>query len=308
MRAIVCCPSCPSGIELREVPEPEPARDELVVEVAATSLNLGNARRLSWEQDGWRPGYDVAGTVIAKAVDGSGPETGTRIAGVLPEGAWAERVAVPTRRCATVPADLDLRDAAAVPVAGLTASAALNRGGNLISKRVLITGAAGGVGRFAVQLAHLGGAHVTASVGRPERTAGLSAIGADDIVIGLDAGGPDVDLVLESVGGETLRAALARLAPGGHVVSIGASSDEPTTFDGLAFVRRGGVSLYGMQLFDEMERQGLGGRELGRLLQLVAVGRIDPQVDVVESWHQMAALLERLRSRSIRGKAVAVID
>ena len=276
MRAIVCCPTCPDGIETREVDEPAAGRDEAVVAVHATSLNLGNVRRLAWEQDGWRPGYDVAGTVDVAAADGSGPPAGARVAGVLPEGAWAERVAVPTRRLAVVPDDVALEVAAAVPVAGLTALAALGHGGVLLDKRVLVTGASGGVGSYAVQLARLAGAHVTASVRRRERAPLPTRLGADEVVVGIEGDTGDFDLILDSIGGDVLAAALSRVAPGGTVVAFGSTSDAPTTFDPLTFIRRGSVRLHGLQLFDEMDRQGLGSADLARLLALVAGGRLDP--------------------------------
>src|SRR5207237_8287659 len=114
----------------------------------AVSLNRGEFRRLQWETDGWRPGYDVAGVVEAPAADGSGPRTGARVIGLLPNGAWAERVAVPARYVAPIPDALSFAAAATVPVAGLTPLAALAHGGSLLKRRVLITGAAGGVGRF----------------------------------------------------------------------------------------------------------------------------------------------------------------
>ena len=258
IRAIVCDPAAPDRIAFRDVPEPTAARDEAVVAVRAVSLNRGELRRLSWEVDGWRPGYDVAGVVVAGAADGSGPATGARVAGVLPNGAWAERVAVPTRRLAPIPDGVDETAAACVPVAGLTALTALAHGGSLLGRVVLVTAAAGGVGRFAIQLARRAGAHVIASVGRAERAAGLAAIGADEIEVGVAQSGPPVDLVIESVGGATLTDAMARLARGGTIVSLGASSDEPSTVDVLSFVRRSSVTLYGMQLFDELERQGRG--------------------------------------------------
>lgn len=308
MRAIVCCPACPSRIEMRDVPEPVAAADETVVAVAATSLNLGNARGLRWAHDGWCPGYDVAGTVLTAASDGSGPAVGSRVVGVLTEGAWAERVAVPSRLISSIPDGVDLATAAAVPVAGLTSAVALDRGSGLVGRRVLVTGAAGGVGRYAVQLAHLGGAHVTASVGRPRRSAGLERLGVDEVVVGSDADGEPFDLVVESVGGDTLAWAIDRLAPGGTLVCIGASSDTSADFDSLAFVRRAGVTIYGLQLFDELERQGRGGRDLGRLLEMVAAGRLDPQVDHQASWHRMAEMLELLVERRVQGKAVAIID
>ena len=182
MRAILSAPDQPHRIAFRDVPDPEPSRDEAVVAARAVSLNRGNYRRLVWEPEGWCPGYDVAGELTQAAADGSGPAVGARVAGIVPSGAWAERVAVPTRRLALIPEAVSFAAAAAIPVAGLTSLLALAHGGNLLGKRVLITGAAGGVGRAAVQLARLAGAQVTAQVSRPERGQGLAALGADEVV------------------------------------------------------------------------------------------------------------------------------
>ena len=308
MRAIVSAPSQPNRIEFRDVTEPEPARNEAMVSVRAVSLNRGNFRRLTWEQAGWCPGYDLAGEIVRAAADGSGPPVGTRVAGVVPEGAWAERAAVPTRRLAPLPDAVEYGVAAAVPVAGLTSLVSLAHGGSLIGKRILITGAAGGVGRIAIQLARLAGARVTALVGRPERANGLRELGASEVVLSLEHDESQFDLVIESIGGATLGHALRRIAPGGEIVCIGVSSDEPTTFDGLALVRKGAVRFYGLSLFQEMELQGVGSRELAYLLALVASGQLDPQVDVQNSWHEMGALLAALGDRRIAGKAVALVD
>ena len=308
VRAIVCSPSSPDRIAFRDLPEPAPAPDETVIAVRAVSLNRGEFRRLQWEVDGWRPGYDIAGIVLAAAADGSGPAAGTRVVGLLPNGAWAERVAVPTRVVAAIPGEMPFEAASTVPVAGLTSLAALAHGAPLLGRRVLITGAAGGVGRFAVQLARLqGAARVTALARSAVRAAGLEALGAEAIT-DLAADGEEFDLVIESVGGPTLSAALARLAIGGTLVAIGGSSDTLTTFDGLAFARKGPITMYGLSLFRELERQGMGARELSDLLGLVADGRLDPQIDRVASWREMGTLLRALGDRQINGKAVALID
>jgi len=308
VRAIVCSPASPDRIAFRDLPEPQAAIDEIVVSVRAVSLNRGEFRRLQWEVDGWRPGYDVAGVVVRPAADGSGPPEGTRVIGLLPNGAWAQRVAVPSRVVASIPEGMPFEAASTVPVAGLTSLAALAHGGPLLGRRVLITGAAGGVGRFAIQLARQMGATVTALVGGPDRAAGLAEIGAAEVVLALDAVGPEFDLVIESVGGPVLAAALARLAIGGTLVTIGGSSDTLTTFDGLAFARKGPITMHGMSLFRELERQGMGSRELSNLLAMVAAGRLDPQIHRVASWHQMGSLLQALGNREINGKAVALID
>ena len=308
MRAIVCSPGAPDGIAFRDVPEPAPAADECVIAVEAVSLNRGELRRLGWADDGWRPGYDLAGLVEVPAADGTGPSAGSRVIGLLPNGSWAERVAVPTRYVATIPDGLDMVRASTVPVAGLTALTALAHGAPLIGRRVLITGAAGGVGRFAIQLATRMQAVVTALVGSPERGAGLAAIGAADVIHELAQDGPLFDLVVESVGGDVLGSALARLAPRGCLVSIGGSSDRPTTFDGLAFARKGPILMVGMQLFSELERQGVDRRDMTVLLDLVAAGHLDPHVDRVASWREMGDLLRDLGDRRIAGKAVALVD
>jgi NADPH:quinone reductase-like Zn-dependent oxidoreductase len=308
VRAIVIAPDQPDRIAFADVPEPVPAADEVVIDVRAVSLNRGEYRRLRQMAAGTIVGYDPAGVVAVEAADGSGPPTGTRVIGVIPNGSWAERVAVPSRVVAEIPDGLSFEKASTVPVAGMTSLAALAHGSPLLGKRALITGAAGGVGRFAVQLARLQGAHVTALVGGPDRAAGLREIGASEVVTRLEPDDEPFDLILESVGGEVLTAALPLIAQRGTMVIIGGSSDTPSTFDGLVFARKGPITIHGMSLFLEMERQGMDRREMRWLLELVDAGRLDPQIDRVASWREMGSLLAALGERHINGKAVAVID
>src|SRR5262245_15527349 len=160
--AVVVDPDAPGRLVLRPVAEPVPDRGEAVVHVRAISLNRGEIRRASMAPAGWRPGWDLAGEVERAAADGAGPRAGARVVGLLSEGAWAERVAVPVHALAELPDKVTLAQAATFPVAGLTALYALGKsGGSLVGRRVLVTGATGGVGDFAVQLARLAGAHVT---------------------------------------------------------------------------------------------------------------------------------------------------
>src|SRR5205814_9675366 len=130
------------------------------------------------------PGWDLAGTVERAASDGSGPRVGARVVGIVLQGAWAERVAVPTNAMAELPDKVTFSQAATFPVAGLTALHALAKGGLLLDRRVLVTGATGGVGDFAVQLARLAGAHVTATARRADQVAALRALGAHDVTVG----------------------------------------------------------------------------------------------------------------------------
>lgn len=302
MRALVADQSAPSGVSLREAPDPEPGPHEALVEVKAVSLNRGEVRRLPLRQDGTIPGWDVAGVVKRAAADG--PAEGTRVVGLADEGGWAELAAVPTSRIAPLPDDVSFEAASTLPVAALTALRALEVPGPLLGRRVLITGASGGVGRFAIQLAHRAGAHVTGVIGSPERGEGLKELGADELITELTPEGEHYDVILESVGGASLAAALGRVGWKGTVVAFGASSPEPTTFDISGFYNRGGPTLYGLRVFHELEFHGSGVRDLTFLVGELAAGRLDPQIGVTGSLWEPDAALQALMDRKVPGKAV----
>lgn len=303
MLALVADTDSPSGLTLREVPEPEPGPDEVLVEQHATSINRGEVRRLPQRAPGFVTGWDVAGTVAAPARSG-GPPQGARVTGIVRQGAWAERVAVPLDAIAEIPDALDFERAATLPVAGLTALRALARGGMLLGRRVLITGGAGGVGRFAIQLAHRAGAHVTAVVGSPEREQGLDALGADAVIIGFEPEGERFDLILESAGGDSLAAALNRIEPGGTIVAFGNSSGERTSFDISPFYGQPGAQLYAFMVFDEIRIARSGPADLRALAELVANGELETEVTLEADWREPDEAMRALMERRVAGKAV----
>lgn len=307
-RAVVVDPEAPGRLVIRAVADPQPDRGEAVVRVKAISLNRGEVRRSGMAAAGWRPGWDLAGTVERAAADGSGPKAGARVVGLLSEGAWAEQVAVPTHALAELPAKVTFSQAATFPVAGLTALYALARGGLLLGKRVLVTGATGGVGDFAIQLARLAGAHVTASVRRADQAPSVRQLGAHDVVVGDDIPAtPKYDVVIESVGGRTLATALAALQRGGVCVTLGVSAGSEVTFDTRTFFVTGRTTLYGFYLFTELgtDPAGVG---LRRLAELVAAGQLAPHVSVERSWSDIAQVAQDLMARRYPGKAVLTID
>jgi NADPH:quinone reductase-like Zn-dependent oxidoreductase len=304
MRALVSRQDSPF-VELAEVAEPEPRSDHAVVSVKAISLNRGEVRRLERMAPGTIAGWDLAGTVTWPATDGSGPKAGTRVVGLKSVGAWAEQVATPAEYLAELPDAISFEQAATLPVAGLTALRSLEIGGFVVGKRVLITGASGGVGRFAIQLAKLAGAHVTAIA---RRTEGLAELGADEVLPDLSRDGDTFDVILDAIGGPVLGAALQRVAPRGSVISFAATVAEAVSFPTRElFSRAPGAQLHGFYIFDELKHTRSAAADLRRLADLVADGRLDPQIDVTVPWTEAAGAIAALLERRVAGKAVLTL-
>ena len=310
MLGLIADRSAPEGIALREVTDPAPAPRQALVEVRAISLNRGEIRNLDRREQGTVVGWDLAGVVAEPAADGSGPGEGARVAGMIGGGgAWAQRAAVGTDVLAELPDGISFEDAAALPIAGLSAVRLLAVAGSVLGKRVLVTGAAGGVGRFAVQLAHRAGAHVTGVVRDRSRGEGLRELGADELITEFTRDGEgSYDVILESVGGESLGAALHRVAAAGLVISFGASSPDEARFVPSAFYRRPGARLYGFMIFDELARHGTGVADLRFLAEEVAAGRLETGVSLIASWRDADGAVRALIDRRVRGKAVLRID
>jgi NADPH:quinone reductase len=307
MLALVNTPNGTAPVELRELPDPQPARNEALVEVRAFSLNRGELRSFQNNEEGWVPGQDVAGVVLRQAEDGSGAPAGTRVVALMDEFGWAQRAAVPGRRIAILPDNVSFAQGATLPVAGLTALRTLRHGAPLLGKRVLITGAAGGVGTLAVQLAARSGARVTAVVGRPERAAGIRELGAAEVIQGIDGAQGRFALILESAGGASLARAIQLVETKGTVVVYGNSSGEPTT---ITFADFRGAQNSRVQSFHYFtsEFEDRFAPDLALLVALIADGSLKPQIGVERTWRDIAQVAEQLRERRVSGKAVLLVE
>ncbi|GAA0934208.1 hypothetical protein GCM10009558_109070 [Virgisporangium aurantiacum] len=172
---------------------------------------------------------------------------------------------------------------------------------------MLVTGATGGTGRLAVQLAHLAGARVTTLVrDRAAADGPLRRLGADDVVDRLDG---EFDVVLEGVGGATFGAAIEHVAPRGIVVNIATQDDEETvTFRASRFDRAAGARIYTLNMPDELARHASAVSDLRRLCALVADGRLDCQIVLEDSWRNAPGAMEALLDRRVAGKIVLHVD
>ena len=302
----------PSGAQLAalESPDPAPRSSEAVVEVHSISLNRGEvSAAFQRAEDGWRPGWDFAGTIVQAASDGSGPPAGTRVVGFLESGAWAQRISVEARNLAALPQSMSFETASTLPIAGLTALYALEKGGSLLGKEVLITGATGGMGQFAVQLALLAGASVTAAVYR-NTIAAPDGVPADRFrVVRTDESGlaqlreRRYDLVIEGVGGEVFSAAVESLAAGGVIVTLGATRDVNASFNIRQFFKIGRAQIYGFSIFDEvLDKPAAQGLET--LIRLIEAGRLTVPLTYTGSVSQVDRIARDLLDSKIPGKAV----
>lgn len=317
IRAVIIDHNKANHVTLGHVVSPIAQPSQAIIQVAAISLNPGDFFGASVGKKGAQIGWDLAGTVIQQAADGSGPRTGSRVVGLIVTGgwagdapglgAWAEQVAVPTSQLAVLPDTVSFAQAATLPIAGLTALRGLEKNSSLWKKQVLITGATGGVGDFAVQIAHYAGAFVVGTTRTTQRAAFVRANGANDVCVGNTIAnakqfGP-YDLILDSIGGPTLAEALSMLAPDGLCITIGTAGTPKVTFSPVSLLQAGGTGFYALALFHDFRHQPAA-PDLARLVKALADGTLNPHIEIERPWEEIEDVAQQLMNRAFTGKAV----
>ena len=177
---------------------------------------------------------------------------------------------------------------------------------------MLVDGASGGVGHLACQLARAAGAIVWGHVRRDEQRAQVGEWCGGRVIVGRDLSAAKAQgpywLILDSVGGSALSAAMGMLAPNGTCVTFGISEGSTAGIESREFFATGGARLYGLTLFHELmsvERASIG---LALLAAEIEAGRLKPQIAVEAGWSKIGATAQRLIDRDFTGKAVLHID
>jgi len=298
MRAMRAFSSDPASLTCQSVPVPDPGPGELLVEVRGTAVTTGE---LSWPES-WPaiPCHDLSGVVAAAGERADGWRSGDEVYGLVGfdrPGAAAEYVTAPAADLAPKPASVDHLAAAAVPLGGLTAWQALHEHAQLAAgQHVLVHGGAGGVGAYAVQLAALAGARVTATASARD-LAFVAGLGARDV---LDYSGRfedqvrDVDVVIDLVGGTTTARSWPVMRSGGILVAI---AEEPDPGQGG---RRDVRSVFFVVRPD--------GRQLRELAALVDEQQLRPAVSAVFELAALPEAFQAPRAARLPGKVVISVS
>jgi NADPH:quinone reductase-like Zn-dependent oxidoreductase len=282
------------GLVLEQVPIPRPGSDEALVRVHAAAITRGE---LDWPVDRLPaiPSYELSGVIAALGSNVLDLHIGDAVwalTGFDRDGAAADYTLVPASRLAPKPRTLGHRESAAIPLGGLSAWQGLLEHGRLqTGERVLIHGAAGGVGRFATQLARWRGGYVIGTGSSSAAVEQIRALGADEVVdrtrVPFEEAIAPVDLILDTVGGEVLARSAAVLRDGGRLISV---AEEPPA------VSEGVQATY---FVVEPSRE-----QLIQLARLVDEGAIWPAIDSDFPLAEAGAAFERVMQPGKRGKVL----
>jgi putative PIG3 family NAD(P)H quinone oxidoreductase len=321
MKAIVLASyGGPEVLTLREVPDPEPGPEEVVVEIASAGVNRADLLQRMGLYPGPAmahevPGMELAGRVVARGARAVRWHEGDAVMGVVGGGAYAERIAVHERQLLPVPEALPLDDAGAVPEVFFTAwDALVLQGGLTPGRTALVHAGASGVGTAAIQLCKAIGARVvvTCSAGKVDACTSLGAdlvvdYGSQDFVEQAKAftGGAGVDVVLDVIGGDYLARNVDALRTRGTIVQVGVMGSGSATFPlGALLPKRATIVGTVLRSRPLEEKVALTQRFEREVLPWFADGTCVPVVDSRYALGEVATAHERMASNANVGKLV----
>jgi NADPH:quinone reductase len=316
MRAVqVITPTGPSALEVREVDEPVPGPDDVLVEVHRVGVSFPDLLLSKGEyqlkpEPPFTLGVDFAGTVVS----GPGFEPGQRVAGVNAYGGAAERIANPAMFTFALPDQVSFDEGAALPMNYLTAQFALAERGQLrAGETVLVHGAAGGVGTATIQVAKGYGARTIAVVSSEAKGAVATQAGADetvlvdgfkDAVMGL-TDGRGVDVVLDVVGGDVFKDSLRVLGTQGRLLVVGFAAGQGIPEVKVNRLLLNNVDVRGVGWGPyAMVRPGYMQQQWAELLPMLESGTVKPPIGATYDLAEFGAALADMEDRRTLGKSV----
>lgn len=317
-----------SAVKITDFPEPEAKPGHVVVDVAAATVNFPDLLMLEGKYQ-YRPdppfilGKDGAGTVAAVGDGVDGWSIGDRAMFYMPDGCFAEKAAVPVTHLFPVPDAVSLEDAAAIGLVYPTAWMALKtRGGLQEGETVMVTGAAGGVGLAAVDLAKaLGASRVLAACSTAEKGKAAIAAGADAVIDtgsldGKDAirdqvyaanDGKGVDVCLDVVGGDVFDGCVRALGWGGRIMIVGFTEGRIPQI-GTNYPLLKNIAIIGSPVAQYYERQPKVMDDIhARVFEMAAAGRIKPHIMHTYAFEDFNEALEVVEQRKVIGKVLLKI-
>ena len=290
-------------LEIRDIEQPVPKDKEVVLRVRAASVNP-----LDWRMKAQRPGVDIAGEIVAVGRAVTQFKPGDEAFGVA-KGAFAEYACAPEAKLARKPASVSFEQLAAVPVAGLTALQALRDKGHLEpQQKLLINGAAGGIGTFAVQIAKSFGANVS-GVCSTKNVELVRSLGADRVIDytreDFTEGSERYDLILDNVGNRTLSAMKRVLSPRGRCVMAGAPKKLSTVF--ARILKALAWSPFLRQKFKFLIAN-INRDDLTLFCDLIQAGKVTPVIDKRYSLTQTADAIAYVEEGHARAKVLIVFQ
>ena len=289
-------PGGPGALVWAEVPDPEPAEGEVLIEVAAAGVNRADILQRQGFYDpppgaSPYPGLECSGTIIALGPGVSGWSVGDRVCALLAGGGYAQRVAVPAGQVLPVPEGVGLIEAAGLPEAACTVWSNVFMTARLRSgETVLVHGGASGIGTMAIQLAKAVGAAVAVTAGSAEKLQRCAELGADTVINYRDedfvervkaaTGGKGADVILDIIGAKYLQRNVDALAVNGRLVVIGLQGGRKAELNlGALLSKRASVTATSLRARPVSEKASIVAAVREHVWPLIEGGRVRPVVD-----------------------------